>query len=90
MPCERFDATLADGTPVVGIACTRGPSCSECSRPGRYLCDWKLKGAKAGKTCDRRLCATCATHVAPDKHLCRPHAARWAVHPKNPNRTEMA
>lgn len=95
MPCERFAASFPDGRPVVGIVCTgrtRRKRCAECGESAPYLCDWKLTGPKAGKTCDRPVCARCATvpvldgAPAPDRHLCRPHADRWARHPKNAQR----
>lgn len=79
--------------PGLGIVCMRGERrrCTECgTRPVVYLCDWKLAGAKKGRTCSRGLCASCATSPAPDKHLCGAHARRWAQHPKNPQRVEAA
>lgn len=85
MPCETVDL----GNGIRGIVCSRGrrKRCSECGRLGAgYLCDWKLRGKKKGKTCDRPLCDRCATEVAPDRHLCRAHNERWKRHPKNPNR----
>lgn len=48
------------------------------------LCDWKLAGAKAGKTCDRFMCLGCAVKVGEDKHLCEPHGKLWDKHPANP------
>jgi hypothetical protein len=56
------------------IVCTRGrrPACSVCGkRPGELLCDGP--GAEPGKTCDARLCRSCAQHVAPDTDLCPRH-----------------
>jgi hypothetical protein len=74
MTCTPF--RLADGT--FGIACTRGERprrCSACkSRPATLLCDYPLRGSKAGKTCDKPLCERCAAHVGTDRDLCPAHA----------------
>ncbi len=77
--------------PGVGIACSRGtmggkPVCCMpgCSRAAAHLCDWKLKGRKAGETCSAPICASHALEVGPEKHLCPAHAAAWANHPSNP------
>jgi len=84
MSCETF--TSPDGT-TTGFMCNRGGKtlrCANCKRRACRLCDWKLKGPKAGKTCDRPLCATCS--VTPimadgtkvkDKDLCPAHARAW-------------
>jgi hypothetical protein len=52
---------------VSGFVCSRGQRrkvCSECkARPATLLCDYPLKGRKAGKTCDRALCRRCAVQV---------------------------
>jgi hypothetical protein len=85
MGCEVF--TSPDGK-VVGIMCSRGgktQQCAECKkRKAGRLCDWKLKGDKAGKTCDRPLCATCSVtpilqdgSKAKDKDLCPVHSRLW-------------
>ena len=76
MPCETL--VLPDGT--TAIVCTRGqrtPRCSVpgCRNPGAHLCDHPLAGKKAGKTCDRRICAVHATKTGPDRDLCPAHAA---------------
>jgi len=62
---------------AVGFACTRGQRlkrCFKCGRPGAKLCDFKLTGPMAGKTCDMSLCELCATHVEPDTDYCPAHA----------------
>lgn len=91
MACETFKAEMPDGRPVYGIVCTRGQRrrrCVDCGRPADYLCDWKLRGRKAGKTCDRPVCGRCATvpeldgAPVPDKHLCQAHGRAWAKHPR--------
>lgn len=86
MPCTPF--TLPGGGR--GFICTRGrrPTCA-CGKAASLQCDAptpaKLisSGPKAGRvrkagTCDRHLCAACATEVGPDRHLCPEHAARPA------------
>lgn len=72
MPCEKvkFD----DGT--VAIVCTRGQRrvfCRWCARPRTKLCDYPLRGAKKGKTCDAPLCDAHAREVGPNQHYCPPH-----------------
>jgi hypothetical protein len=74
MPCTPFDI------PGVGrgIICsrTRTPRCG-CGRPSAFQCDAPSK-RKSG-TCDKHLCASCATEVGPDRHLCQAHASGFAV-----------
>ena len=72
-------------TPIPGgfvVACTRGKArvmCEICKqRPVAKLCDYPLVGAKAGQTCDRKLCLGCAVHTGPDQDLCPAHAKRRA------------
>lgn len=59
---------------VIGIACTRGAIRCECGSASSKLCDFPLKGAKAGKTCDRRICGRCAVVMGPNKDYCPAHA----------------
>jgi hypothetical protein len=83
------DTLYSDDGKAIGIVCSRGrrrPPCSECGRLATLLCDWKFTGRKAGKTCDAKLCAKCASEPAAGKHLCPPHARRWAQDPRNPAR----
>ena len=73
MPCNHIDL----GNGASAIVCTRGRStkrCVICGLPGGKLCDFPLTGAKAGKTCDRSLCAKCAVHREPDIDYCPTHA----------------
>ncbi len=73
MPCEHRD--LGNGAhAIICSRASRPKPCSVCGRPGGKLCDFPLKGEKAGKTCDRSLCARCATHVEPDTDYCPAHA----------------
>jgi hypothetical protein len=63
------------------IACTRGQRetmCSECKvRKATLLCDFKLRGALSGRTCDRPLCAKCTTKTDDGRDLCKPHS-KWS------------
>ena len=84
MPCTPF--SFPGGS---GFVCSRGSRRQHCrfcvALTGNvFLCDWKLTGEKAGKTCDAPMCARCATEVAKDKHLCPPHKRAWDAHPRNP------
>lgn len=73
MPCTPL--TLPGG--VRAIVCTRGrrPRCVCGARPV-FQCDAPSR-LRSG-TCDRHLCAACATEVGPDRHLCPTHAAAGA------------
>ncbi len=76
MPCRTI--LDANGHPI-GIACSRGSHAAPCSAPGcgrshTKLCDFPLKGAKAGKTCDAKLCDRCAVRVGKDTDYCPAHA----------------
>lgn len=87
MVCRRLDL------PGGGFAIVCGPDrrrkCRACGAKADpiILCDWKLTGAKAGKTCDAPSCRSCATSVGDDKDLCPPHARALASDPRNPNAT---
>lgn len=42
----------------------RAPKCDVCKkRKATKLCDFPLRGAKAGQACDRNLCDSCAVQV---------------------------
>lgn len=65
--------------PGGGFACSRGGSSQRCSSCGSWvkravLCDAPIASAKAGKTCDRVLCSSCAVRVGPNRDLCPAHA----------------
>jgi len=71
MTCQRIP--LPGGFAVV---CTRRPRarCEVCKvREHTLLCDFALRGAKTGKTCDRKLCAGCAAKAS-GQDLCPAHA----------------
>jgi hypothetical protein len=63
---------IKDGNGAVAILCGSRPRAKRCAcgQPSTLLCDWPIGG---GKTCDRPMCASCATEVGPDKHLCAGH-----------------
>ena len=74
MPCEHRN--LGGGS--FAIICTRGnrqKPCQYCGHPSSKLCDFKLAGAKAGRTCDVPMCEKCAMHIPPDTDFCKSHAA---------------
>lgn len=74
MPCNIVDIP-GGGRAIVCTRARRTKPCDICHRPGGKLCDYPLRGTKAGKTCDRSLCAKCAVHRAPDTDYCPTHAA---------------
>jgi hypothetical protein len=63
---------------VRAIVCTRGPrpTCA-CGRRASLQCD--APSNRRSGTCDRHLCAKCATEVGTDKHLCQAHAEQRAA-----------
>ena len=69
MPCTPFSIGNARG-----FICTRGPRprCA-CGQSASLQCDGPSK--RRSKTCDKRLCTSCAKEVGPDRHLCPQHAA---------------
>jgi len=73
MPCE------VRGNAIICSRRSAPKRCEFCGRPGGKLCDYKLTGAKEGKTCDRSLCAKCAVHVHPDTDYCPTHARMLGV-----------
>lgn len=73
MPCTPFQIGAARG-----FICTRGPRprCA-CGQPATLQCDAPTK--RRSGTCDRHLCASCATEVGPDQHLCPEHKGQAAA-----------
>lgn len=64
MTCE----TLTDSKGrVIGHICNRGQRrkmCADCKAKVATLeCDYALRGRRSGHTCDRAICASCATAV---------------------------
>jgi len=80
MPCTvvKFGSTT-------GIVCSRGQRTKRC-RCGEIAtreCDWRVKDRKSG-TCDRPLCERCTHEPAPEKDLCKEHAALWEARGSRP------
>lgn len=70
---------LGPSGPVQIFICRRGrhrpAPCVVCGKESSKLCDFPLRGAKAGKTCDRALCARCAVNQpGKDRDFCPTHA----------------
>lgn len=74
MPCDPVK--LPGG--AWGLVCSRGrrsAPCLYCGRASSRLCDFKLTGEKAGKTCDKAMCDRCAYRPAgTEEDYCRAHA----------------
>lgn len=78
MGCDSYGITDKDGHVIGGaITCSRGTKTKPCSfcktRPGTLLCDFELGGNLKGKTCDARMCSSCAVEFGRNKHRCPPH-----------------
>lgn len=95
MTCKitRLGGAEAGSAGAVVIVCSRGarPSkarCSvpDCPHPATKLCDYPLRGRKAGKTCDRKLCEQHATTMGPDRDYCPAHAVAGEPPPEPPPR----
>lgn len=69
--------TLVVDGQVVGFACARssGKQCVQCKAPAGALCDFPLKGSKAGQACSRPLCGKCSVKARGGLDYCLPHAA---------------
>ncbi len=70
MPCDILPGGV--------IACSRGRRRANCDSPGCTsahvaLCDWPLKGDKAGRTCDRKMCGRHRHPVGSDRDYCNAH-----------------
>lgn len=90
MPCTPFTVGGARG-----FICSRTPRprCG-CGQSATIQCDAPKPpklisgGPNAGRvrkagTCDKHLCASCATEVGPDRHLCQAHAAEQRQREEN-------
>lgn len=73
MPCDHVDLP-GGGYAIVCRGRQPQKRCVHCGRPSSKLCDFPLRGAKTGKTCDRPICKRCAQHVPPDTDYCKTHA----------------
>lgn len=74
MPCEKVDLGGGNFAIVCGRRSGREKRCKWCEKVATKLCDFPLRGEKAGKTCDAPMCKDCATKWGIDKDLCPPHA----------------
>jgi len=86
MGCEITRDAAGNLTTIV---CSRGRRRAYCEEPGcrrdsERLCDYPLRGEKAGKTCDRKLCGGHARRVGPDRDYCPAHAAEVRTAAGNP------
>ncbi|GAP37332.1 hypothetical protein ABXN37_19605 [Piscinibacter sakaiensis] len=68
MPCTTINL---GGASAIVCTRTRSPRCA-CGAPATLQCDANAPARRSG-TCDRHICATCATEVGPDRHLCPAH-----------------
>lgn len=66
MTCKKI--TTGDGVIIIACSRTRARPCRECGRgKATKLCDFPLKGSKAGSTCDAPLCAKCSVVIQVEK-----------------------
>lgn len=73
MPCTPI--TLPSGASAIVCTRTRRQRCA-CGQIATLQCDAPTR--RRSGTCDRHLCAQCATEIGPDTHLCPTHAAQGA------------
>lgn len=71
----------------VAFVCTRGAStrardCAFCGTSTRdyKLCDFPLRGKRAGATCSKPMCGKCATSIGENRDLCPPHVRMAREH----------
>ena len=69
MPCR------VSGNVIICSRNERSKPCVSCGRPSSKLCDYPLRGANVGQTCDRAICVKCTVHQEPDFDFCPTHAA---------------
>lgn len=75
MYCDRFQ-TPGGGYAIVcrGGRRPQPKPCTACGAPSTRLCDFPLKGKKAGKTCSAPICDRCRTAFGDEIDYCPPHA----------------
>lgn len=61
---------MPDGTVAIVKMANKPRKRCACGHWASRLCDFELS---SGKTCDRNICASCATRVGPDRDLCPQH-----------------
>lgn len=72
MTCESIH--LGNGVSFIGCGPKKKPKpCETCGEASSKLCDYKLTGKRAGKTCGAAICARCAVSIGPDEDLCPTH-----------------
>ena len=71
MTCHNYSSENV--TLFVCDRLVRATARCKCGARTTKLCDYLLTGAKAGSTCDRPLCARCATSVGDNLDLCEAH-----------------
>ncbi len=71
MRCETNKS--GGGTVILCYRGHRRKNCACCPSLATHLCDFKLKGAKSGKTCDMPLCSRHSVSVGKDRDLCPAH-----------------
>lgn len=81
MVCRTYN-----GNGFQAIVCSRSErpkACTFCGRDADKQCDFKLRGSKAGKTCNAHVCSKCAVpqgthgvgpHSGDSIDYCPPHA----------------
>lgn len=72
MACEHVALPNGGSAIVCGV---RRRKCA-CGRRATLECDWKVPTKKSG-TCDAPICPNCTTSPAPEKDLCKKHAAEF-------------
>lgn len=73
MRCERVSFP-GGGTAFVCRSGRQPMAQCSCGAPATLVCDYPLKGEKAGKTCDRDICRACAASQGPNIDWCPAHA----------------
>lgn len=54
--------------------------CIECGFDSSLLCDFPVSD---GKTCDAKICESCAHEIGPNMHYCNTHFAMWEEYQKS-------
>jgi hypothetical protein len=75
MTCEHV--SFPGGSAIV-CSGRRARTRCRCGNKATLLCDWKVTTRRPSGTCDKPICARCATSPAPDKDLCPDHAKAFA------------
>lgn len=73
MPCHHVKLPGGVTAIVCGSRRLSGKPCVGCGRPSTKLCDYPMRGVKAGQTCSRPVCDKCAVHQDPDVDFCPTH-----------------